>query len=316
MRLGKSSCLPPAFWSVLLFASFSAYGAGAASERQLGPDRLYNPYASRSSSESEIPAVIRDAIEFSVGSGRQVSVDPRIVGGTPAPLRAYPWQVSIGIKGIDNKLSHFCGGSVIGPDWVLTAAHCVYGQTAPENLQVLSGTNYLNDPGQISLVSKIVLHEDWSPTDYSNDIAVLKLAAPIGEVPIGLLSPEAASNLSRPGLIAIVSGWGLTREDGRVSNVLRNVSVQIVSKSDCTGAAAYGDSITESMFCAGFAEGGKDSCQGDSGGPLMVPDGRGRLILAGIVSWGEGCSRPGKYGVYTLVPLFSDWIARVMAKGD
>ncbi len=104
-------------------------------------------------------------------------------------------------------------------------------------------------------------------------------------------------------------GWGLTSEDGGVSNILREVNLQIVSPAACNAPAAYNGSIGNLMICAGFAHGGKDACQGDSGGPMMVMDASGNYVQAGIVSWGEGCGKPEKYGVYTRVSQIQAWVA-------
>ena len=148
----------------------------------------------------------------------------------------------------------------------------------------------------------------WNSDTFDFDVALLRLAEPTNLTSIVLLGREDATTLAQPGLIGLVSGWGLTKEGGEVSNILRHVGVQIVARADCSSDAAYDGAITDRMTCAGFVEGGKDSCEGDSGGPLMVPDGKGNFRLAGLVSWGEGCAHPGKYGVYTAVPIVADWI--------
>jgi secreted trypsin-like serine protease len=278
-------------------------------QARLGPESLYPTISPKTTDAQDIPLVIQDAVDTISGKPRVLNIEPRIIGGTLAPIGAYPWQVSIGISGQPQIYGHFCGGSLVGPNWIVTAAHCVYGQTAPEHLQVLTGTNFLNQGGEIHLVDQIVVNEGWSSTTFDHDVAILHLPEAVHQNPISLVSPQDADRLARPGLIALVSGWGLTRESGsQVSNVLRNVSVQLVTKQDCSGTASYPGAITDTMICAGFAEGGKDGCQGDSGGPLIVPNLSGGFALAGIVSWGEGCGRPGKYGVYTFVPSVQQWL--------
>jgi transmembrane serine protease 9 len=277
-------------------------------ERRLGPAALYASITSKTARADEIPVVLQDVLTGILGNPRILAVDPRVVGGSPAPIGAYPWQVSIGISGAPHDVSHFCGGSLIAPQWILTAAHCVSGGTTPDNIDVLTGTNFLSKGGRTGLIDRIIVHEKWDPDTFDHDVALLHLKGASGERPIGLITPSDAS-LASPGLIAIVSGWGLTREiEAKPSNVLRNVTVQLVTKKDCTSPAAYGEAITDTMICAGFAEGGKDSCQGDSGGPLIVPDKKGSFLLAGIVSWGEGCGRPSKYGVYTSIPTIQKWV--------
>jgi transmembrane protease serine 9 len=277
-------------------------------ELRLGPSTLYTRVNSKSASGVDIPLVVRDALQSVSGGPRILAIDPRIVGGSPAPIGAYPWQVSIGIKGAPHNVSHFCGGSLIAPQWIITAAHCVGGGTSADNIEILAQTNLLSTGGQIILVDKIIVHEKWNPETFDHDVALLHLKRTSSSKPIQLVTPDTINTLAGPGLIAIVSGWGVTRETGNLpSNILRNVTVQIASRKDCTSPAAYGEAITDTMICAGFAEGGKDSCQGDSGGPLMVPDQKGSFILAGIVSWGEGCGQPSKYGIYTNVATIQKW---------
>jgi transmembrane serine protease 9 len=282
--------------------------SGISSGTRLGPTAIYQSVSRRGREADEIPAVILDAADRISGKGPSLAVEPRIVGGTPAPIGAYPWQTSIGLKNVPQIDGHFCGGSILSSEWVITAAHCVYGQTTPDNLQVYFGSNFLREGGTTALVDKILLHPNWSPLTFDYDVALLHLEHPNFVTSISMVNREEMGRLARPGLIAIVSGWGLTKEGGQVSNSLRNVAVQLVSKDDCSSVAAYGNTITNRMICAGFTEGGKDSCEGDSGGPLMVPDRRGGLLLAGLVSWGEGCAHPSKYGVYTYVPIVLDWV--------
>ena len=129
----------------------------------------------------------------------------------------------------------------------------------------------------------------------------MHLTKPFTGKTVRLLTAADAERYAEVGGFAIAAGWGLTAEGTEVSNILRQVTVQIVSNQVCNGLAAYSGAITDRMVCAGFPEGGKDSCQGDSGGPLMVPDGQGGYFQAGVVSWGEGCGRPNKFGVYTRV---------------
>lgn len=281
---------------------------------QLGPESLYKRAGPRTPDEESIPIVIRDAIESIQNKGRVLAIEPRVIGGTPAPIGAYPWQVSVGLGGVPQEVGHFCGGSLIEAEWVLTAAHCVDGLTTPNNLQVLSGSNYLNQ-GTVVSVDRIVINENWSSNTFDYDVALLHLSQRLPSKPIKLLTSEVAPSLARAGLIGVVSGWGVTREAGQApSNTLRNVGVQLVSNADCAGAASYPGAITDRMICAGFIEGGKDACQGDSGGPLMVPDTFGSFILAGIVSWGEGCARPAKFGVYTSVPEVEPWVRRQLGR--
>jgi secreted trypsin-like serine protease len=246
------------------------------------------------------------------GKGRILAIEPRIVGGLPAAVGAYPWIVSLGVAGQPSSVGHFCGGALLSDRWVVTAAHCVTPNPQPDTVKVLSGTNFLATGGKESTIEKIIVHPNWDRPTFKNDVALLKLSQPLaGAVPIQVVT-SATAPLAGPGILATVAGWGLTRESGQISNVLRHVGVQIVSNPVCNGPQSYSGSITDEMFCAGFVEGGKDSCQGDSGGPFMVFSGQGGFLLAGVVSWGEGCARPNKFGVYTRLWIYSDWIKQQM----
>jgi len=158
---------------------------------------------------------------------------------------------------------------------------------------------------QTVVLSKIIQHEDYNGFTISNDISLLKLSQPLS-----FNDNVRAIDIPAQGHAAsgdcIVSGWGTTSEGGSTPSVLQKVSVPIVSDAECRDAYGQSD-IEDSMICAGVPEGGKDSCQGDSGGPLACSD-TGSTYLAGIVSWGYGCARPGYPGVYAEVSYHVDWI--------
>jgi transmembrane serine protease 9 len=219
-------------------------------------------------------------------------------------------MASLEVRGAPPRSGHFCGGSFVAPDWVITAAHCAYG-TAADKIQVLGGTNSLSKGGLLHFVDRVVVHEKYDRDTQDYDVALLHLGSRFTGKTIPLLTTAEAGRLAAPGTLAIVAGWGLTDENGEVSNILRHVTVELVSRQICNGIASYSGSISELQVCAGFPQGGKDSCQGDSGGPLMVSDGS-RYVQAGIVSFGEGCGRPNKYGVYTNVAAIQPWAMAIM----
>lgn len=159
---------------------------------------------------------------------------------------------------------------------------------------------------QSVVLSQIIQHENYNGFTISNDIALLRLSSPLTfntyVAPIALPAQGQAATGD-----CVVSGWGALTEGGSSPSILQKVTVPIVSDTECR--AAYGESdVEDSMICAGVPEGGKDSCQGDSGGPMACSD-TGSTYLAGIVSWGYGCARPGYPGVYCEVAYFVDWVA-------
>ena len=232
------------------------------------------------------------------------TADSRIVGGHEATPGDWPWQVSIQ----DTTGFHFCGGSLIHEEWVLTAAHCV-DFTSSSDIQVVLGRHDLtSDEGNVYEVAEIIVHPEWNSATLDNDIALLRLAMPADEIPVVPVSLEEA-DLYAAGIIATVTGWGDLSMGGVSPDTLHQVDVEIVSNDLANAPQSYDGAVTENMIAAGFAAGGKDSCQGDSGGPLVVPSESGiGWNLAGIVSWGEGCALPDKYGIYTRVANYFDWI--------
>ncbi|XP_063697115.1 trypsin-4-like [Culicoides brevitarsis] len=229
---------------------------------------------------------------------------PRIVGGKEADIKSHPYQVSLQRNG------HFCGGSILAPTFIMTAAHCTNRQNA-SRIQVRVGSSYRSgDGGHMHQVAEIIQHPDYvaSTTDY--DYSILKLATPIefNENAQPVLLPEDKEP-EVVGSDSVVSGWGNTRNPTESSRKLRAVTVQIVDRDVCDNAYKEYYGVTERMLCAGnFEEGGKDSCQGDSGGPLVTKTADGKDKLIGVVSWGKSCAEPHYPGVYSKVSTVRSWI--------
>ncbi|ODM93295.1 Transmembrane protease serine 3 [Orchesella cincta] len=205
----------------------------------------------------------------------------KIVGGSVASIKDYPWTV-----GLTRGGRPYCGGSLINSLYVATASHCVDGQTASRISVVVGEQDYASafdgaNPVRIA-VSQIIMHERYNSKNIDNDIALLRLAKPVplGGTNIPVCLPASNQN-DFTGEVATVAGWGATSQGGSTSSTLRRVQVPILSNTECnTGQSRYSGKITQNMMCAGYMrEGGKDSCQGDSGGPLIIENG-GRRTLA------------------------------------
>jgi len=233
----------------------------------------------------------------------------KIVGGQEAVPHSLPWQVSLRRKS-DNF--HFCGGSVIGPNTVVSAAHCTeIWNSASEVMVVVGDHSQHTDEGteQTINVVRLTVHESYGkPKQFENDIAIWDLETPIemNEFVQPIALPERLQGSEGS---CDVSGWGTLSSGGSTPDVLMVVSVPVVDDQKCK--IEYPLNIAESNLCAG--EHGKDSCQGDSGGPLVCYNADGSAYLGGIVSWGIGCGGWYHPGVYTEVSYFIDWIKTHMS---
>jgi len=226
----------------------------------------------------------------------------RIVGGEPTDIKDHPWQVALNIK-IGND-TYLCGGSLIQDRWVLTAAHCFSPSTTARNVRMKTGVTDYVVSGDWTEIERIIIHEEYRPKTHENDIALVRFRArPQGKI-IALAKSEEAL---QPGTPLEVTGWGATSEGGKTSRTLRKATVPYAANEACNAPAAYNGAVRNGMICAGHREGGTDSCQGDSGGPLVLQSAEGPVLI-GVVSWGEGCARQLRWGVYTRVSSYWAWI--------
>ncbi|XP_060922890.1 prothrombin [Limanda limanda] len=257
--------------------------------------------------------------------------DKRIVGGDNAEEASAPWQVMLFKRSPQELL---CGASLISDQWILTAAHCIL--YPPWNKNYTTGdilvrlgkhhrTIYERGIEKIVPIDRIIVHPKYNWKDNLNrDIALLHMRRPVTFTdkisPVCLPSKKVAVALMSEGFKGRVTGWGNLRESWKPSarslpGVLQQIHLPIVDQDVC--ASSTNVKITDNMFCAGFkpddAERG-DACEGDSGGPFVMKfPTENRWYQMGIVSWGEGCDRDGKYGFYTHLYRLSRWIRKTIA---
>uniref|UniRef100_A0A673Y5M4 Peptidase S1 domain-containing protein n=1 Tax=Salmo trutta TaxID=8032 RepID=A0A673Y5M4_SALTR len=163
-------------------------------------------------------------------------------------------------------------------------------------------------------IRRIILHSQYDQFTSDYDIALLELSTPVyfNDLVQPVCVP-ASSHAFTTGTSCHVTGWGVLMEDGELASLLQEATVKIINRNNCN--KLYEDAVTPRMLCAGNLQGGVDACQGDSGGPLVCLERGRRWFLAGIVSWGEGCARQNRPGVYTQVTKFTDWI-HLQTKGQ
>ncbi|XP_043928575.1 coagulation factor X [Protopterus annectens] len=233
----------------------------------------------------------------------------RIVGGTVCPIGECPWQAVL----VDPENQAFCGGTILNSKFILTAAHCM-NQT--KSFKVIVGDND-RDKKEASEsehnVEQVILHQNFLLKTYDNDIAVVKLEDEIKfnpqVIPVCLPNKDFSENVLMKQENAVISGFGRIHERGLQSTKLRKLHVPYIERTKCVESSSF--HVTQNMFCAGYETEVKDACQGDSGGPHVTAF-NGIHFITGIVSWGEGCAREGKYGIYTKVSKYLPWIRRTL----
>ncbi|XP_053311200.1 coagulation factor X [Spea bombifrons] len=237
--------------------------------------------------------------------------DGRIVGGRDCKLGECPWQAVL----LNEENEAFCGGTVLSPQFILTAAHCM-NQTryfkvvvGELNLNKIEGTESTHK------VDKYISHPKFVRLTYDYDIAVIKLKEAINFtdyiIPACIPDPDFAEQVLMNEPMAMVSGFGRIHERGVQATKLQMLNIPYIKRQLCKESSKF--AITENMFCAGYDKEVKDACQGDSGGPHVTPF-KDTFFVTGIVSWGEGCAQEGKYGVYTKVSHLYKWLRGVLRR--
>ncbi|MGH0182816.1 UNVERIFIED_CONTAM: hypothetical protein FKN15_010601 [Acipenser sinensis] len=222
----------------------------------------------------------------------------RIVGGTNADVGEWPWQVSLHFK----TSGHTCGASIISERWLVSAAHCF----PTTNLDGLY-TQLDYSSAESRKLKSITVHPNYNPFTFDNDVAVLELSDPLefSSTVYPLCLPDATHTFPA-GKSCFVTGWGALAESGPLANILQKAEVKIINDTVCD--TVMSGEVTSRMLCSGYLTGGVDACQGDSGGPLVCQESSGRWFQSGIVSWGDGCARRNKPGVYSRVTQLRGWI--------
>ncbi|NQZ11801.1 MAG: trypsin-like serine protease [Algicola sp.] len=239
-----------------------------------------------------------------------------VVGGDPINISQAPYQVAL----INNSGQQFCGGTIIAKNWVVTAAHCLWG-ISPGRITVVAGKTHRSEFSNGLDVIEVHKYPGFYDTKNGKDIGLLKLGRDLdlsnpGIKAIGYAtSNDAGAGLTEPGRLATLTGWGRLNYPGNYAEQLQSVNMHLASLEDALAIfkSHYGiHTLTPDQLPAW--ENGKSACHGDSGGPLVVPKGDS-VILAGVVSWGKDCADIAP-SMFARVSSFSSWIQGIVGNVD
>jgi trypsin len=268
---------------------------------------LSTPTAAQASkSAGPTPADSTYSAPSAVNIERSQLPTTRIVGGQPANRGTTPWYVLL--FPYNNNGYTMCGGTAVGQRWILTAAHCVNGQSGSE---IATSEAYVNpassNPSRAGNVAweSVTIHPAYNANTSAYDFALIRTKQNIDTTTLGYNADWNAPSINTA---LKVHGFGTLSYEGNRSTYLRTAAIDdLAGPADACGDYGYSYD-PETMLCAGVIGGGRDSCQGDSGGPLTTADGSPQLV--GVVSWGNGCADADYPGVYGRVSTAADWIRR------
>jgi secreted trypsin-like serine protease len=240
------------------------------------------------------------------------NVSTSIVNGDEAEECAWKWQVALRKRSWNKRV--FCGGMLLSPEWVLTAAHCA----TKADFDVVVGehdSGKKSDKEQWRRAAKFIRHFRYNANMFDYDYAMVKLDRPVEMNDCAGTVCLPTADVS-PGRSCWITGWGSEKVGGSLNKMLQQAEVKTISTADCGHNFGYDScKITSNMMCAqGQTAGGSiiDACAGDSGGPLVCDDG-GRWTLYGVTSWGSGCAKPDHPGVWSNVHEAMDWIQDILS---
>jgi len=276
----------------------------------LNAEGYFNNRQAGAVSASEVTTYFGDTVIDNDVTIESRNFESRIINGKAADPADYKFLVSLRVGE-----THYCAGTVIHPQVVVTAAHCIepIRQKGSDFPLIITSLNAAQNGSPVGTKASVV-RGGYNAATHNNDIAVLLLNEALeGVEPIPMAKP--GMTLSK-GTELQIAGWGLTQEGAsETSPYLMEATVGFVDNSECNKILGMGK-ITDNMICAGDLINGRDACQGDSGGPLLSFDSEGRPQLLGVVSWGIGCGRIGLPGVYSSVPYFESWIQTYVSQWE